>query len=39
MTKVEYIAIDTGRLEAMRRHGADEFGNPWKPREAAGCMS
>jgi len=36
MTHVEYIAIDPGRLDAMRSRGADEFGNPWKPRPAIG---
>jgi hypothetical protein len=36
MTNVEYFAIDPDRLQAMRDHGADEFGNPWKPRAAEG---
>jgi hypothetical protein len=36
MTDIEYVAIGSDRLAAMRRQGADEFGNPWKPRAAAG---
>src|SRR6266516_8204373 len=29
-------AQDASLLDAMRERGADEFGNPWKPRHAAG---
>jgi Protein of unknown function (DUF1203) len=36
MSTLQYIAIDPERLDAMRRRGADEFGNPWKPRAAEG---
>jgi len=36
MTDICYHAIDPRRLDAMRERGADEFGNPWKPRHAAG---
>jgi Protein of unknown function (DUF1203) len=36
MSDITYIAIDPGRLDAMRQRGADEFGNPWKPRDAEG---
>src|SRR5215470_19841680 len=31
MSTLRYLAIDPERLDAMRRRGADEFGNPWKP--------
>jgi hypothetical protein len=31
-----YRAIDPQRLDAMRRQGADEFGNPWERRDAEG---
>lgn len=34
MTDITYAAIDPERLDAMRRAGVDEFGNPWKPRDA-----
>ena len=36
MSALEYKAIDPERLDAMRRQGADEFGNPWKLRAAGG---
>ena len=35
-SNLRYLAIDPERLDAMRQHGADEFGNPWKPRLAEG---
>ena len=34
MTEIQYLPIDSDRLDAMRGQGADEFGNPWKPRVA-----
>ena len=36
MSALVYKAIDPERLDAMRGQGADEFGNPWKPRTAEG---
>ena len=36
MSTVQYTAIDPERLDAMRRQGADEFGNPWKAGVAEG---
>lgn len=36
MSDIEIIAIDPERLKAMRTAGADEFGNPWTLRIAAG---
>ena len=36
MSTLRYLAIDPERLDAVRRRGADEFGNPWQPRAAEG---
>jgi hypothetical protein len=36
MTEIQYLAIAPDRLDAVRDQGADEFGNPWKPRVAEG---
>jgi hypothetical protein len=36
MSTLQYKAIDTERLDAMRGQGADEFGNPWQQRTAEG---
>jgi hypothetical protein len=36
MEPVEYLPIDPDRLDAMRRHGADETGNAWTAFGAAG---
>jgi len=36
MSDIQYKAIDAERLAGMRASGADEFGNPWTPRVAAG---
>jgi hypothetical protein len=33
---MKFTAIDPDRLNTMREQGADEFGNPWKPRTAQG---
>ena len=36
MSDITYLAIAPERLAAMRGRGADEFGNPWRPRAATG---
>ena len=36
MSTLRYLAIDPERLDAVRRRGADEFGNPWQPRAGEG---
>jgi uncharacterized protein DUF1203 len=34
--RIRFQAIDPDRLDAMRRRGSDEFGNPWRARDAHG---